>query len=179
MILFIYSYVKYYLGKLMHNSHKNNELSIILQRIEHFCAYQDRCFQDVELKLRSWKVSHEKIKLILSQLQEDKYIDEDRYARSFVRGKFHFNKWGRNKIIYELKRKKLKDDLIRNAMAEIGEEDYDNMIRYLIVNKNQEIISSNNLKLREKIITFVTGKGFEFSLVEKILTELNITNDYT
>jgi regulatory protein len=164
---------------LMHNSQRNNELSIILQRIEHFCAYQERCFQDVDLKLRLWKVSHEKIKVILKQLQENKYIDEDRYARSFVRGKFHINKWGRNKIIYELKRKKLKDDLIRNAMTEIGEEDYDNMIRYLIVNKNHEINPANNLKLREKIINFVTGKGFEFSLVEKILTELNITNDYT
>lgn len=153
--------------------------SNLVEKIEHFCDYQERCIYDVDQKLRSWKVPPHEIREIMKQLLAGKFIDEDRFARSYVRGKFHINKWGRIKIIFELRRRNIPESLIRNAISEIGEEDYLFTIRDLVIRKKQEIYLRKNLKVREKIITFVTGKGFEFNLAEKTLTELNISNDCT
>ncbi len=153
--------------------------SSLLHKIEHFCAYQDRCIADVDQKLRSWKILPDNIPGILKKLQDDSFIDEDRFARLFVRGKFHINKWGRIKIIHELRRRNIPEEMIRSALKEIGEEDYKEMIRELIIKKKPEIPDKNSLIIREKIITFVTGKGFEYYLIEKILKELEKNNDYT
>jgi regulatory protein len=110
----------------------------------------------------------------LNNLQSEGYIDEERYARVFVRGKFHINKWGRVKIRYELKNRTIPDHLINKAMEEIGDDDYERTIRELVLRKMSEINTEKHLNIREKIITFVTGKGFEFDLISKVLTELKI-----
>ncbi|MCX6277557.1 MAG: regulatory protein RecX [Bacteroidetes bacterium] len=156
-----------------------DNLSNIQHKLEYFCDYQERCIYDVDQKLRSWKVSPDSIQLIMQRLQEEKFIDEERFARAFVRGKFHINKWGKIKIIVELRRRNIPEKLIKNALNEISADDYLNTIRELALRKKQEIITQKSLNIREKIITFVTGKGFEYNLTEKILTELNISNDYT
>lgn len=107
-------------------------------------------------------------------LHAEGFIDEERYARVFVRGKFHINKWGRAKIRYELKGRNIPPILVKKAMEEIGEDDYMRTIRELILKKQSEINTGKHLNIREKIITFVTGKGFEFDLISKVLTELKI-----
>jgi regulatory protein len=146
----------------------------ILARIHHFCAYQERCSHEVDLKLMQWKVSSDKKRNILHHLQEEGFIDEERYAKIFVRSKFHINKWGRTKIRYELRNRIIPEKLVQKAMEEIGEDDYIKTIRDLILKKKSEINSVKHLNIREKIITFVTGKGFEFDLISKVLTELKI-----
>jgi|WetSurMetagenome_2_1015567.scaffolds.fasta_scaffold671015_1 regulatory protein len=156
-----------------HSSSKIDQ-EAILARIHHFCAYQERCSHEVDLKLMQWKVSSEKKRSILHHLQEEGFIDEERYARIFVRSKFHINKWGRAKIRYELKSRTIPEKLVQKAMEEIGEDDYIKTIRDLILKKKSEINSGKHLNIREKIITFVTGKGFEFDLISKVLTELKI-----
>ena len=157
----------------VHSSLKN-DLDTILARIHHYCAYQERCIYEVDLKLMQWKVSSHNIKQILHHLQEEGFIDEERYARIFVRSKFHINKWGRTKIRYELKNRFITEKIVQKAMEEIGEDDYMKTIRELILKKMSEINSGKHLNIREKIITFVTGKGFEFDLISKVLTELKI-----
>ena len=157
----------------------HEDLSAIEKKLEQFCAYQERSMYDVAQKLQSLKVTAENARLIINHLVVNKYLDEERFARTFVRGKFHINKWGKVKIIGELRRRNVSEVIISQAIREIGHEDYLRTIRDLIWKKQLEISLKNNLMVREKIITFVTGKGFEFHLVEKILTELNITNDRT
>ncbi|MCX6269422.1 MAG: regulatory protein RecX [Bacteroidetes bacterium] len=151
-----------------------NELESILSSIQHYCAYQERCSLDVDLKLTQWKVSTDKIRKIMTHLKKEGFIDDERYARIFVRSKFHINKWGRTKIRYELKYRNIPDNLISKAMEEIGDDDYIRTIQELILKKKSEINTGKNLNIREKIITFVTGKGFEFDLISKVLTELKI-----
>jgi regulatory protein len=151
-----------------------NDLEAILVRIRHYCAYQERCSLEVDRKLRQWKVSPGKTKTILQHMIEEGFIDEERYARIFVRSKFHINKWGRTKIRYELKNRSIPETMIHKAMEEIHEDDYLRTIRELVLKKKSEINPEKNLNIREKIITFVTGKGFEFDLLSKVLTELNI-----
>jgi regulatory protein len=151
-----------------------NTHEAILARIRHYCAYQERCSYEVDQKLTQWKVSPARIKKIRHVLLEEGFIDEQRYARIFVRSKFHINKWGRLKIRYELKSRAIPEMLISKALEEIGEDDYLNTIRDLVRKKKSEINSGKYLNIREKIITFVTGKGFEFDLITKVLTELKI-----
>jgi regulatory protein len=151
-----------------------NDLDSIMARISHYCAYQERCNYEVDQKLRQWKVSAGKTGLIKERLHQEGFIDEERYARMFVRSKFHLSKWGKTKLRYELKGRAIPDNLINKALEEIGEDDYLRTIREVILKKQSEIISGKNLNIREKIITFVTGKGYEFDLIIKILTELKI-----
>lgn len=151
----------------------------LLQKIEHYCAYQERCVYDVAMKLHSWKVEPNAISDIIQQLQDDHFVDDERFARSFVRGKFHINKWGRIKIMNELRSRQIDEKVIIMALNEIGAEEYQNMLRLLIKNKYTTVKPGNNLIIREKIITFVTGKGFEYNLTEKILNELKIGHDRT
>ena len=149
-------------------------MELILSRIRHFCAYQERCSREVDHKLMQWNVSSDKTRKIMHHLKEEGFIDEERFARIFVRGKFHINKWGRAKIRYELKSRTIPEYLVTKAMGEIGEDDYMRTIRELVLKKMSEINKEKHLNIREKIITFVTGKGFEFDLISKVLTELKI-----
>ncbi len=153
---------------------REDDLGAILRRIQHYCAYQERCNHEVDTKLMAWKVSPAKTKKIKHSLSEDGYINEERYARLFVRSKFHVNKWGRAKIRYELKSRNIPEELIPKAMEEIGDDDYMATIRELILKKLSEINTGKHLSVREKIITFVTGKGFEFDLILNVLNELKI-----
>ncbi|MDP1621029.1 MAG: regulatory protein RecX [Bacteroidales bacterium] len=158
------------------NIHESSilDLEAIMVRIRHFCAYQERCSHEVDQKLMQWKVSQAKTRQIMRQLKEEGFIDEERYARIFVRSKFHINKWGRIKIRYELKGRNISENLVNKAMEEIGEDDYMRTIHELVLKKKLEINSEKHLNIREKILTFVTGKGFEFDLIIKVLTELKI-----
>ncbi len=146
----------------------------VLERIRHYCAYQERCVREVDLKLMQWKIAPDQHKKIIRLLQEEGFIDEDRFARLFVRGKFHVNKWGKLKIRYELRNRSIPEAIIAKSLDEIGEEDYQQTIRELILRKMSEINSSETPNIREKIINFVTGKGFELYLVTTVLSELNI-----
>jgi regulatory protein len=146
----------------------------ILERIHHYCAYQERCCRDVENKLIQWRVSPSLIRKIMITLKSEGFLDEERYARIFVRSKFHINKWGRMKIRYELRNHSIPERLMNKAMEEIGQDDYMRTIRELVLKKMSEIKNGKHLNIREKISTFVAGKGFEFDLISKVLTELKI-----
>jgi len=161
------------LGSVVYSPSKDEQESI-LARIQHYCAYQERCGHEVSLKLRQWNVPSDKIRKIIHQLKEEGFINEERYARVFTRSKFHINKWGRAKIRHELKSRTIPEHLVSKAMEEISEDDYIRTIHELIIKKMSEINSGKHLNIREKIITFVTGKGFEFDLTLKVLSELKI-----
>jgi regulatory protein len=151
-----------------------DDLETILERIYHYCAYQERCSQDVGNKLIQWRVSSSRIRKIMHTLKSEGFLDEERYARIFVRSKFHINKWGKTKIRYELRNHSIPEPFINRALEEIGEDDYLRTIRELILKKMSEIKEGKHLNIREKIITFVAGKGFEFDLIVTVLKELKI-----
>ena len=158
----------------MRKSFSPDDTIALLQKTGHFCTYQERCSQDVEQKLRDWKVQTDKIDAIIDQLKEEGFIDDERFARSFVRGKFNINKWGRIKIGMELRGRNIPEAMVQEALEEIDEEDYLKTLRELILKKKQEIKTGKNFTIREKIINFAAGKGFEFDLIALILKELKI-----
>jgi regulatory protein len=152
----------------------NGDLKELTERMARYCAAQERCIYDVTLKMQELKAPAEIGREVIEYLQANRYIDEERYAREFARGKFRVNRWGRIRIGYELKGRRIPGAAIARALQEIDEQEYDNVLRSLIVKKQREIKSGKNLNIREKIITFVRGKGFEPEIAIRILNELKI-----
>jgi regulatory protein len=147
---------------------------MVLKKIQYFCSYQERCIRDTEEKLKDWAVQKKLIPSIISQLQEEGFINEERFAKVYAGGKFRVNKWGRQKIEFELKLKGIPEGMIQKGIEEIDEEDYQRILRDLIRKKQKEITPENDLNIREKIITFVQGKGYEMELILTALKELKI-----
>jgi len=141
-------------------------------KILRFASYKERCTRDVELKLREWNVPKPMQEKLLKKLKMEGFIDDHRFACAFVRGKFSVNKWGRIRIIYELRARKLPESIITGALQEIDEKSYQDTIRTLIIKKNGEINPEKIAHKREKIINFVVGKGFEPELVLRIIQEI-------
>lgn len=143
-------------------------------RILRFCAYQERSTRDVEMKLREWKVSPAKIRTIVEGLEEEGFLDDARFVRAFIHGKIHINHWGRKKIVFELRGKGIQGSLIGAGLEEINEEEYRAILESLILKKRREIKGGKNLTIREKLINFALGKGFEFDLILQSLHNLKI-----
>ncbi len=147
---------------------------MVLQKIQNFCSYQERCIRDTERKLKDWTVQKKLIPSIISQLIEEGYINEERFAKVYAGGKFRVNKWGRQKIGFELKLKGIPEAMIQKGLEEIDEADYQKVLRDLILKKRKLIKPEKDLNIREKIITFVSGKGYEMELILAALKELKI-----
>ena len=110
--------------------------SFILSRAQNYCSYQERCINDVHTKLREWNVKSEVAERIIKQLVDDDFINEERFARNFAGSKFRIKKWGKNKIIYELKRKGIPDLIIQIGLQEIEDTEYLHAIKELLSKKS-------------------------------------------
>jgi regulatory protein len=147
---------------------------MVLQKIQYFCSYQERCIRDTEEKLKDWAVQKKLIPSLIERLQKEGFINEERYAKVFAGGKFRVNKWGRQKIEFELRLKRIPEDMIQKGIKEIDEDEYQKILQDLILKKQKEIKSDTDFNTREKIITFVYSKGYEMELILSALKELKI-----
>lgn len=133
--------------------------------IQKYCAYQERCHQEVKRKLYDYGLQTSEVDELIAGLIQSNYLNEERFARSFARGKFMVKKWGRHKILSELKLRKISDYCIRKAMTEIADEVYTETLNGLIEKKNREYKSKNAYEQRAKIARFLMIKGYESELV--------------
>jgi regulatory protein len=130
-----------------------------------YCAYQERCQQEVRDKIYSWGLHREDVEALIAQLISDGFINEERFARTFAGGKFRIKKWGRVKIKNELKAKKITDYCIRKAMEEINDKDYLKALKAIIDKKAKEIKETNLFKKANKIAAYCISRGFESDVV--------------
>ena len=135
----------------------------ILKKVLHYCAYQDRCTQEVRTKLATFDMPDSEKAKILKLLVDEGYLDDERYASTFVRSKIHLKKWGVNKIKMSLKMKGISDEIISDALSEIDPEIYkDELIKVL---KAKKINESDPYKKKAKLAQYAIQKGYEPSLV--------------
>jgi regulatory protein len=144
---------------------KLSGLKTILHKAQAYCAYQDRCSSEVLQKLRDWGVNETRMPKIVESLTEDKFLDDHRYALSFVSSKFRLKHWGRNKIAYEMRLKKLPSELISAALESLDEKEYASTLQNLITKKSKEVKDSDAFRKKQKIARFLVSKGFESELV--------------
>ncbi len=139
-------------------------------KMEQFCVYQERCHKEVVQKLREMRMIPQAIDQIVVHLIEQNYLNEERFARSFVRGKFRIKKWGRVKIERELKWRNISHYLIQKAMEEI-ENDYLDIFEEVAQEKYESITEKNPLKARKKFADYLLYRGWESHLVYEKATE--------
>lgn len=134
-------------------------------RIKVWCDRQERSQQEVRDKLYSWGLYRDDCENLIVDLIEGNYLNEERFARAYVSGRFRIKRWGRNKILKGLQEKRVSTYCIRLGMAEIGEEDYQQTINQLIEKKLQLISAGTKLEKQQKVGMYLLQRGFEADLV--------------
>ena len=144
-----------------------------LQKAKHYCAYQERCHSEVKGKLYSLGLWKKDVEEALSQLIEENYLNEERFAIQFAGGRFRMKQWGRVKIRYELKQKQVNEYCIGKGLAAIDEEDYARTLEKLAAVKWENLEKETNRFSREqKTKNFLLQKGYEPGLALQALQEI-------
>ncbi len=152
---------------------KNNSTSFtvneIRDKLAKYCAYQDRCHWEVENKLNEFNLIPEAKDEIIIYLIENKFLNEERFAKSFARGKFSQKNWGRIKIRSELKKRKIPMKLIETGLNEIDENDYLQTLKNLFEKKKESLKNEReSFKKKAKIRNYLLQKGFESELIQML-----------
>jgi regulatory protein len=152
---------------------KNIGTESAFKKIKHYCAYQERSHAEVTQKLYGYGLYKQEVSLLISQLVEENYLNEERFAIAFAGGKFRVKQWGKTKIKYELKQKQVSDYCIKKALKEISDDDYEKTLQKLALEKLKLLKTEKNIfTKRSKLQNYLVGKGYEFDIVGKTLKEL-------
>lgn len=143
-----------------------------LQKLKHFCAYQERCHSEVIDKLYKLGVRSREHDALLAALIEEDYLNEERFAIAFAGGKWRIKHWGRERITWELKQKKISDYCIRKALKQIDAEEYTRVIKQLAEKKYSELKNEQHLVRKKKTADYLRTKGFESGLIAEVVREL-------
>ncbi|MBD3862914.1 MULTISPECIES: regulatory protein RecX [Olleya] len=142
------------------------------KKLEHYCAYQERCHQEVRQKLKSMHMIPEATDIIIVHLMDHNFLNEERYAKSFVRGKFRIKKWGRRRLLLELKKKDISKYNVNQAFSEIDEEEYIGVFNDLAEKKAESLRETDKYKKKKKLIDYLLYRGWESHLVYDKANEL-------
>lgn len=156
----------------MNQKTKGYTLKEATKKIENYCAYQDRCHKEVIEKLKAMGMIPLAIDQIMGQLIEDKFLNEERFAKSFARGKFNIKKWGKNRIVNELKYRDLSAYTIKTALQEIDPDAYLNTLDALAKKRLLQLAESDPQKRKKKLADYLLYRGWERHLVYEKLQEL-------
>lgn len=145
-----------------------------LQKLRHYCAYQERCHVEVKEKLYSFGLRKQMVEESIAQLIEEDYLNEERFAIQFAGGKFRMKQWGRVKIKHALKQKQVSTYCINKAMKEIDEADYEKTLHKLAKQKWGSVKGEgvNGFVKMAKTTDYLLQKGFEPELIKRMVAEL-------
>ena len=143
-----------------------------LQKLRQYCAYQERSHSEVQQKLYELGIRKNDQDEVIATLIEEDYLNEERFAKAFAGGKFRMKDWGRKKIYYALKEKRVSEYSIKQAMKEIDDEAYKQNLKELAEEKYESLKDEQYLVRKKKTIDYMLQKGYEFDLVTKAVNEL-------
>jgi regulatory protein len=140
-------------------------------KAESFCAYQERSQQEIRNKLYDWGLHEKDVETIISELIENNFLNEERFALSYTLGKFRIKGWGKIKIKQGLKFKRVPDKLIQRALKVIDPDDYILKLEQILVKKSATISEKDPFKRRYKLMMYAASKGFEKDLISDLLKD--------
>lgn len=143
-----------------------------IQKIKHYCNYQERSHYEVKEKLFSYGLYKSVVDEILVLLIQEDYLNEERFAKKYVSGKFKMNDWGRIKIEQGLKQRQVSTYNIRTALKQINEEDYQNLLKKLALTKWKQLKGEQYLRREAKTQNYLLQKGFEPTNVYSVMKEI-------
>lgn len=154
------------------DTHKTYTVKEATLKLMNYCAYQERCHHDVEQKLIELRMIPQARQQIIHTLLQDNFLNEERFAQSFARGKFRIKKWGRIRIQQELKRRKISRFNIATALKEINDTEYTETLDQLFKKRLESLTEKNPRKLKKKIADYLLYRGWESHLIYEKLNEL-------
>ena len=146
----------------------------VLDKMAKYCAYQERCVKDVRDKLKTFDIPEEEKSKILDYLLDNRFVNDERFAKSFVRGKVNQSGWGMNKIRFHLMQKGIDKELIDEALGQTDEEVYRQRLIDILKTKSKTIKPDSDFEKKRKLAAYAMQKGFEGNLVWEVLKDLAI-----
>lgn len=146
--------------------------SEMLHRAAAYCSTAERCIQDIEKKIKTAGLTQEENDRIIARLLQERFIDENRFARYFVNDKLRFNKWGRIKISYELQKRGIPASIRQEALDAIDNEEYENILSALLKTKKKTTKGKDEREIYYKLLRFASGRGFEGREIAQCLQRL-------
>lgn len=156
----------------MNYTHKTYTVEEALSKLQNYCAYQERCHQEVRNKLVNMRMIPEVIDSIIVSLIKQNYLNESRFTKSYVSGKFKIKKWGKRRLISELRRKDIGKININQAISEINEDEYIEVFNDLAEKRYNGLMETNKLKKKKKLADYLLYRGWESHLVYDKVSQL-------
>ena len=141
------------------------------------CANAEHCQYEMLEKMKRWELSEEAQARVMAQLIEERYVDDRRYARAFVKDKIRYNKWGRRKVQQGLWMKRIDKEIQDEVLDEIDEKEYLNVLKPLLKQKRKSIKANSDYELNQKLVRFAYGRGFTFDIIRQCLDVSDIDED--
>lgn len=133
------------------------------------CAQAEHCQWEMVEKMRKWEIPEEAQARIMEHLVKERYVDDERFARAFAKDKVRYNKWGRRKVEQALWQKHIDEDIRKNVLNEIDDEEYLSVLRPLLKQKRKSIKAQNDYELNQKLMRFALGRGFTFDIIKQCI----------
>ena len=133
------------------------------------CAQAEHCEQEMRDKMKRWEIDESVQNQVIGRLTKERYIDNERYARAFVKDKIRYNKWGRRKVQQALWLKRIDEEIQQRVLDEIEEKEYLNVLRPLLKQKRKSIKAQSDYELNQKLVRFALGRGFTFDIIRQCL----------
>ena len=138
-------------------------------QLAQLCARAEHCQYELIEKMRRWEMSDEAQARVMQRLVSERYVDDERYARAFVRDKIRYNKWGRRKVEQALWMKHIDDDIRSRALSEIDDEEYLSVLRPLLKQKRRSIKAASDYELNQTLVKFALGRGFTLDIIRQCI----------
>lgn len=133
------------------------------------CAQAEHCQQEMRDKMKRWEMAPEVQERVIARLIKERYIDDERYARAFVKDKILYNKWGRRKVQQGLWMKHIDDDIQQRVLSEVDDTEYLEVLKPLLKQKAKSIKAENDYELTQKLVRFALGRGFTYDIIRQCL----------
>lgn len=143
-----------------------------ISKYSSLCSKSEHCEYDIREKMKKDELDDDAKDRVIDFLVKERYIDNGRYAEIFARDKMRFNGWGEQKIRFELRRRKISEDDIENALSEIEDSDFEEKLRSALESKLRQMKPAEPLKMRASLIRFGASRGFQFDLVANVVDKI-------
>lgn len=142
-----------------------------VMRLQALCAASEQCTAEIQRRLQRWEINQHECDRIIRELIEERFIDDLRFARAYVRDKYRFAHWGRSRIVMQLRARSISRDNINDALAEIDEDEYESILLRLLRTKVRSARLSDSYADRSKLWRFAAMRGFESSLISRLISK--------
>ena len=145
-------------------------LEQLIQKLEAYCAYQERCLFEIQNKLNQLEANDSDSEIVIAHLSKNRFFDQNRFAQSFAQGKLRINKWGKSKIKAALIQKFVDKSIIIDALSNLDGEEYKEVLKSLINRKSRELSKEKDeWAKKQKILRFLSSRGFEYNEIIRFI----------